>query len=165
MNQMYDKIKKIRLAANVGLWGSLLLIALTIAEHYLAEYVWIHEIVTNDYTRHLFTIIGLVLAVTDIAVILFTLRRQLPRLRQMDSVEERLDNYLTLVCSVYLVTLVVVLILCAIIVIIRDNTLIMLLLLLFVTLVLNFPNMYKIKSDLGFDDGVMKQLFGDQYVK
>ena len=66
---------------------------------------------------------------------------------------------------IYLGTLFIVLSVCVIIVVTHENTLIMVLLLLFVTLMLNFPNMYKMKTDLGLNDDEMKSLFGDKYIK
>ena len=41
----------------------------------------------------------------------------------------------------------------------------MLLLLLFVTLVLNYPNMYKMKADMGLLDDEMAALFGNDYIR
>lgn len=158
------KIKAIRRAANTGLYGSLLFVVLTIVEHYLAQYVWIHEITASDYTHRLFLMVGLVLAVADIALVLFALRRQLPRVRQLDSVDERLERYAALVRSVYCTTMAVVFVLCAIIVTTKENTLIMLLLLMVVMLMLAYPNMYKMKADMGLTDDEMKELFGDKFL-
>lgn len=165
-NRDFNKpLAAIRRAANVGLWGSLLLIALTVVEHYLDRYVWAREIVMDDYSRHKLLIVGLVMAVADIAAVLLTIRKDIPRLRQLDGVEEKLKRYKGLVRMVYLGTMSIVLLVCAIIVVTHENTLIMVLLLLFVTLMLNFPNMYKMKTDLGLNDDEMKSLFGDQYIK
>lgn len=160
-----NNIKKIRLSANIGMYGSVLMLALVIAEHYLAKNVWIHEITYNDYTQHLFTSVGLVLAVVDIAMLLLSHRRQTRRLRQMDSMEEKLKNYASLISTNYYFTLVVSIIVSAIIVVVQDNTLIMLLMLLVVALMLNYPNMYKMKADMGLNDNEMKQLFGEKYIK
>lgn len=164
MKQKRNEIKKIRIAANVGLYGSLLLCILTVAEHYLAKYVWVREITTNEYTRHLFLMVGLVVSVIDIAMALFLMRKQAPRLRQMDTVDEKLDGYCRLIGTIYFTSLFVVLLVSATIVITHENTLIMLLLLLFITLVLNYPNMYKMKVDCGLDDQEMKDLFGNDYI-
>ena len=158
-------IKAIRRAANIGLYGTLLLSVLTVAEYYLAKYVWIREITSNEYTRHLLLTIGLVVAVLDISMVLLTLRRQIPRLRQLDDRDEKLGKYRQLVRSVYFSTLVVVFVVCAVVILSRENTLIMLLMLLFVMLALNYPNMYKMKTDLGMNDEDMTELFGDQYIK
>ena len=40
----------------------------------------------------------------------------------------------------------------------------MLLLLLVITLMLQYPNMYKIRADLGLFDEEMRHLFGDAYI-
>lgn len=156
-------IKKIRQSANIGLYGSLLLCICVVAEHFLDRHVWVREITTNDYTRQLFLIIGLVLAVGTIAYALFAMRKGAPRLRQTDGVEAKLKAYARLIATVYYLSLFTVLIVGAIIVITHENRLIMLLMLLFVTLVLCYPNMYKIKADTGMNDDEMKELFGEEY--
>lgn len=156
---------RIRMAANIGMYGSMLILAVVIVEHYLAQHVWIHEITANDYSRHLFTAVGLVLAVIDIAMVLFSHRRQTRRIRQMDSADEKLKNYASLIRTNYFFTLVVAVIVGVIIVVVQENTLIMLLMLLVVALMLNYPNMYKMKADMGLDDDKMKELFGDKYIK
>lgn len=160
---MHPIIPRIRRVANIGLYGTLLLIGLTVAAHYLDRYLWERTIVTNDYTHHLLVVTGLVLAVITIAVILYNLRSRLPRLRQLDDLQDKLERYSSMLRLHYLVALLVTLLLAAVIIITHDNLLIMLQLLLFVTLALSYPNMYKIKADLGLLDDEMKQLFGDQY--
>lgn len=157
-------IRKIRTAANIGLWGSVFFTGLTIIEHYLSKYVWAREITANEYTRRLFLVIGLVISVVDIALILFTLRRQTPRLRQMDSLEGKLQGYRALMASVYYATLADTVIVSAVVVTTHENVMIMLLLLMVVTLMLNYPNMYKMKTDMGLNEDEMKQLFGDSYI-
>lgn len=165
-NKDFNKLlKAIRGAANIGLWGSLLLLALTIAEHYLDRYVWLRTIVMDEYSRHKLLIIGLIMVVADVAAVLLTIRKDVPRLRQLEDIELKLKRYKSLVQMIYLGTLFIVLSVCVIIVVTHENTLIMVLLLLFVTLMLNFPNMYKMKTDLGLNDDEMKSLFGDKYIK
>lgn len=158
-------IKSIRRSANIGLYGSLLLCICVVAEHFLDRHVWTREITTNEYTHRLFLIVGLVLAVGTIAYVLFAMRRGAPRLRQTDGVEAKLQGYARLIATVYYLSLFTVLIVGAIIVVTHENRLIMLLMLLFVTLVLCYPNMYKIKSDTGLNDDEMKELFGEEYAK
>ena len=153
-----------RRAANIGLYGTLLVSALTVAEYYFATQVWQHTIVTNVYTHNLLLMVGVVLAVAVISIILLTLRKQLPRLRQTDSVDDRLTGYRSLVRSVYYTSLTAAAVISACIVISNENTMIMLLLLLFVMLMLNYPNMYKMKADLGLNDSEMTSLFGDKYL-
>lgn len=164
MKQNNNPVRAIRTAANIGLWGTLLFGLLTVAEHYMAEYVWARTIVTNKYTHDLLLYGGWVIVVLDIAIILFTVRRQIPKIRQLDAVEEKLDRYKGLVQSIYYTSLVISIIVCAVIVITHESTLLMLLLLHFFTLVLSFPNMYKMKVDCGLNDQEMKELFGDNYI-
>jgi len=102
--------------------------------------------------------------VVDIALILFSMRKQMPRLRQLDDIDERLSRYASMVQSGYLITLFVTLLVAAVVVITHENTLIMLMLLLGLTLMLNYPNMYKIRADLGLLDDEMRSLFGDAYI-
>ncbi|MBP5548840.1 MAG: hypothetical protein J6X58_08135 [Bacteroidales bacterium] len=158
---MHPKLKSIHRAANIGLYGTLLLCILTVAEHFLDKYVWVREITTNEYTHHLFLVVGLILSVVDIAMVLFTMRRQIPKIRSIDDVDEKISRYTSLVRSVFYCTLFVVFLVCAFVVITHENTMIMLLLLLFVTLVLDYPNMFKIKSDLGLNNEQMKELFSN----
>lgn len=159
-----NPVRAIRTAANLGLWGTLFFGLLTVAEHYLAEYVWAKTIVTNKYTHDLLLYGGWVLVVLVIAIILFTVRRQIPRIRQLDAVEEKLDRYKGMIQTIYYTSLIVSIIICSIIVITHENTLLMLLLLHFFTLALCFPNMYKLKVDCGLNDQDMKDLFGDSYI-
>lgn len=159
---MNKHIKTIRRAANVGFYGSLLLVGLAVVAHFTRP-MWKFDIVANEYTHKLFLAVALVLAVGDVAVVLFTLRRSLPQVRQLDAVDDRLSRYSGIVRGVYLGTLVVVLVVAAVIVLLNENTLIMLLLLMVLLLMLNYPNMYKIKADLGLLDDEMTQLFGDAY--
>ena len=41
----------------------------------------------------------------------------------------------------------------------------MMMLLLFFMAVMNYPNMYKMKSDMGLFDDEMSDLFGDNYIR
>ena len=157
-------IKSISRIANVGLWGSLFFSALTVALHYLPVRVTI-EAVTNDAeVSHRFMLFGLVVAVAVIAFFLFYLRREIPRVRQKDTVDERLAKYNNIVRTIYVVTLFAVTAVGVIEILTGENALIMLLLLMFIMLMLNYPNMYKMKADMGLNDDEMKSLFGDQYI-
>lgn len=164
MKQNNNPVRAIRTAANIGLWGTLFFGLLIVAEHYMAEYVWAKTIVTNKYTHDLLLYGGWVLVVLVIAIILFTVRRQIPRIRQLDAVEEKLDRYKGMIQTIYYTSLIVSIIICSIIVITHENNLLMLLLLHFFTLALCFPNMYKLKVDCGLNDQDMKDLFGDNYI-
>jgi len=164
MSTKHPAIRKLRRSANIGLYGTLLIVLLTIVEHYLSNYVWVRQIVANEYTRHLLLMVGLIVSVVDIALILFSMRKQMPRLRQLEDIDDRLTRYASIVQNGYLITLFVSMFVAAIVVITHENTLIMLMLLLGLTLMLNYPNMYKIRADLGLLDDDMLRLFGNDYI-
>ena len=159
------EIRSIRRAANIGLYGTLALGLLTLVEHYLAEHVWARQIVTNDYTHQLLYIAAPVLTVVGISYILLMVRRQLPQVRQLDTVDEKLPHYRAVVRTVYAILLLVMFVCCAVVVITRENIVIMMMLLLFFMAVMNYPNMYKMKSDMGLLDDEMSDLFGDNYIR
>ena len=92
------------------------------------------------------------------------MRKNAPKLRQTDGVDQKLEGYAKIVSSVCYLSLFVVFLVGAVIVITHENVLIMLLMLLFVSLVLNYPNMYKIKADTGLNDDEMKEIFGEKYL-
>ena len=157
-------LKSIRRAANVGLYGSLTVGLLTLVEYFLAAHVWVHRIVTNEYTHRLLFVAAPVLTVVGLSVILFSLNRRLRQLRQLDTVEQKLIQYRSLMRGVYGILLALMVLCSAVVVITGENIVIMMLLLLFFMAVMSYPNMYKMKADLGFIDEEMTMLFGDKYI-
>ena len=97
-------------------------------------------------------------------VALLTIRKQIPRLRQADSVEQKLTGYASHIRSLYLTMFVVVLIICIFMVLSNQKVLLMLAMVSVLTLFLGYPNIYRIKVELGLTDEEMKQLFGDKYI-
>ena len=59
---------------------------------------------------------------------------------------------------------VVVLIICIFMVLSNQKVLLMLAMVSVLTLFLGYPNIYRIKVELGLTDEEMKQLFGDKYI-
>lgn len=148
-------IKKIQRRANIGLYGSLIIGVATLLFHQFCHY----RFYVNDYGHRLMLIGGSVLTVLVVATILLTVRRSLPQIRQLDSVEERLKRYTDLVANLYNSTLAVVFIDCLIVVLAHESTLFMLLLLLVMCLVMLYPSSLKMKVDLGLTDEQFDQLF------
>ena len=60
--------------------------------------------------------------------------------------------------------LAIVVIECVLIILMSDTSLLMVTILLVLLLFLCYPNMYKMKNDLGLNDEEMKSLFGDAYI-
>ena len=108
--------------------------------------------------------IGCAIAVIDLSLALLAIRRRIPRLRQLSQLDEKLKGYASMVKNLYYGTLAAVVALSLIIALTGNTRLIMFLLIIVLTLFLAFPNMYKMKVDLGLDDETMKSLFGDSYI-
>ena len=92
------------------------------------------------------------------------IRKQVPRLRQTESLEAKLTGYANYIRSLYLSILAVVVILCAMTVVSSQNVLLMLAMVTVLMLILAYPNIYKVKVDLGLTDEETTSLYGDQYM-
>ena len=66
--------------------------------------------------------------------------------------------------SLYTTMLAVVVVLCAFTILSARNVLLMLAIVSVLVLFLNYPNIYRMKVDLGLTDEEMKNLFGDKYI-
>lgn len=157
MNQ--KDVKVVRRASAVGLWGAVAVVLLTVAFIYSP---W--RFYPSAQSARWMTIAGTVLAVLAISMTLLTVRRQVPQLRQSESLETKLAGYAAHVRSVYMTMLAVVVLICIITALSARNVLLMLALVCALVLVLNYPNMYKMKVDLGLTDEEMRSLFGDRYI-
>jgi hypothetical protein len=154
------EIKKIRRYSQTGLWGSVAMVIL--ASFFL--YVSPVRFMQTEHTARWMLIAGSVLAVLAVSMALLTIRKQIPRLRQAESVEEKVTGYASHIRSLYLTMLAVVVIICLFMVLSNQKVLLMLALISVLTLFLAYPNIYRIKVELGLTDEEMKQLFGDCYI-
>lgn len=156
---MTDNLKKIRRTANIGLYGSIAVIILAVVFHFSPFRITPQQ---PDVQRWML-IAGSVLAVLAIVIILMTIRKAAPAIRQLDSVDCRVKNYAAYISNLYIGSLSVVLVECVLIVLMSDTSLLMVTILLVLLLFLSYPNMYKMKGDLGLTDEQMSALFGDDY--
>lgn len=152
-------IKQIRTASYIGLIGSLLAIVVAIVFKYLVKYAFYQS---PEVFRTL-TLTASVFVILDVVLILNIVRRQVPKLRNISTLDNRLQNYASLIKTMNYCTLVITILVSTIIILLGNYNLLMLAMLLVVTLFFTYPNMYKIKIDLELDDVQMKSLFGDQY--
>ena len=106
---------------------------------------------------------GCLLAVIGIAGALFGVRRATPKIRQLERVEDRLAHYSAHVRNLYYGMLAVVMMLCALCVLSGDRAMLMLVLLCALTIFMAFPNVYRMKVDMGLTDEEARQMFGSQY--
>lgn len=148
-------IKKIQRRASIGLYGSLIVGVATLLFHSFCHY----RFYVNDYGHRLMVIGSAILTVLVVSSILLMVRRNLPQIRQLDSVDERLKHYTDHIANIYNSTLAVVVIDCLIVIFSHESTLFMLLLLLVMCLILIYPSSLKMKVDLGLTDEQFDQLF------
>ncbi|MBR1851384.1 MAG: hypothetical protein IJ789_08485 [Bacteroidales bacterium] len=152
--------KRIRTAGAVSLWTSVGLVIATALFYFASRY----RFYANDYTARWMLIASSVLAVLAVSMALLTIRKQVPQLRQTDNLEQKLKGYATLTANVGYSLLFVVVVLCAVIVFTNQNVLFMLAIVVVMMLFLTYPNIYRIKHDLGLDDEQMTTLFGNKYI-
>lgn len=157
---MDNNIKKFRRAANVGLYGSIVVVLITVIFHFSPFRVAPQ---TPEVQRWML-IAGTVLAVLAVVMALMTIRKTTPRIRQLDVMDKKIEAYASYINSLYTSTLTIVVIECVLITLMSESALLMVTILLVLLLFLAYPNMYKMKSDLGLNDEEMKSLFGDAYI-
>lgn len=157
---MFEKeIGTIKRTSQTGLWGSVGAVILTAA--FMMSPWTLHQ---SAYVSRWMLIAGSVLAVLAVSMTLMVVRRQVPRLRQSESLEAKLQGYASHVKSTFMSMFAVVVLLCLMTVLSGQNVLLMLSMVATLTLFLAYPNIYKVKVDLGLTDEEMKSLYGDRYI-
>ena len=157
---MQKHIKTIQRSSRLGLWGSVAAVILTVAFIYAAPW----RFYPSAHTSQWMLIVGSVLAVLAVSMVLLTVRRRVPQLRQAEGLETKLAGYAAHVRETYLSMFGVVLVLCLFTLFADRSVMLMLALVSTLVLVLMFPNIYRIKVDLGLTDEEMRMLFGDRYI-
>ena len=153
-------IKKLRRSANWGLYGSIAVILLAVIFHFTPY----HVSYQSPQVARWMLIAGTVLAVLAVVMILLTVRKTTPALRQLDSLDDKIKGYHSYITNLYNSTLAIVVIECILITLMSDTALLMGIILMVLVLFICYPNMYKMKHDLGLTDDEMKSLFGDAYI-
>lgn len=156
--QPKDRIKKIQRNANIGFYGSLVAGIATLVFHQFCHY----RFYVNNYGHRLMLIGGVFLTVMVVGTILLSVRRTLPQIWKLDSVDERLKRYTDHLSTLFRSSLAVAIIDCALIVLSGDSILFMLLMILILTLMMLYPSRLKMKVDLGLTDEQYDQLFGQE---
>jgi MFS family permease len=153
-------IKKLRRSANVGLYGSIAVILMAVVFHFMPY----HITYQSPQVARWMLIAGTVLAVLAVVMMLLTVRKTTPALRQLDNLDNKIKGYHSYITNLYNSTLAIVVIECILIVLMSDTSLLMVTILMVLVLFICYPNMYKMKHDLGLADDEMKSLFGDAYI-
>lgn len=157
---MNEYVKTIRRSANIGLWGSVGVVIL--AAFYQLVSPW--RVYPSQYTARWMLIVGSILAVLAMSMSLLVIRKQIPSLRQADTLDQKLGGYAQHIRSLYISMLVVVTLICVFMVLSAQNVLLMLAMVATLMLFLAYPNIYRMKVELGLTDEEMKALFGDRYI-
>ena len=148
INPQSPKLKKIQCSANIGLYGSIILGILTLVYHNFCHY----RFYVNPYGRRFMLVAASVLSVLTIVTLLLVVRRSIPRLRQMSSLEEKLAAYAKHISDIFRGSLAVVVFICVIIVLSNESIVFMLLMLIVLMLIMLYPSSMKLKVDLGLTD-------------
>ena len=153
---MQQYIKQIKRNAAIGLWGSVGAVVVAAVLCYV-----LHPV--SGASRWM-VLAGTVLAVLAVSMMLLSVRKQIPLLRQTEGLDKKLSGYATHVRDLYLTMLTVVVILCLFTILSGHTVLLMLAMVSTLVLFLNYPNIYRIKVDLGMTDDEARELFGDSYI-
>lgn len=157
---MEKYIKTIRRSANVGLWVSVGIVVSSALYTLVSPY----HFYASQYTSRWMLVAGSVLAVLAVSMSLLVIRKQIPALRQAEGLESKLRGYAQHIRSLYLSMMVVVVLICAFMVLSSQNVLLMLAMVATLMLFLAYPNIYRMKVELGLEDDEMQTLFGDRYI-
>lgn len=157
---MNDYLKTIRRSSAVGLWGSVAAVIIAALFHLFSPYRFYPSVATSRWML----IAGSVLAVLAVSASLLVVRKQIPALRQNENLEAKLSGYAQHIRSLYLNMLAVVVIIAVLTVLSAQNVLLMLAIVSALMLFLTYPNIYRIKADLGLTDDEARTLFGDSYI-
>jgi len=158
---MQNLIRKIRRTANWGLYGSIAAVLLVVIFHFSP---W-HITYQSPQVSRWMLIAGAILAVLAVVMALMTIRKTTPRLRQLSDLDQKLTGYTTYITNLYRGSLSIVIIECVFILLMSDTSLLMITILLILLLFLAYPNMYKMKNDLGLTEDEMTSLFGSDYIR
>lgn len=152
--------KNIRTASAAGLWGSVGVVI--VAAFFVLASPW--RFYPTAYTAKIMLIVATVLTVGVVSMVLMTARRRVPQLRQSESLEAKLGGYASYIGGIYWTTLFAVAVTCVLAVLSAQSALLMLAMVSTLVLFLTYPNIYRIKVDLGLTDEEMKSLYGDKYI-
>lgn len=161
MTNYTTKIKQMRRNANIGLYGSIGVALAVILFYYLSPYRFYLEARAARFLM----LGGVALAVLVVAMALLTISRKPRRLRQIDDIDRRFSEYQAMVSSIYTYCLISNVLLCAIITLCHDNLLLMFVIITTLLLFLAYPNMYKVKVDIGLTHEQMHTIYGDAYTE
>ena len=160
---MFEKeTNLIKRMSQTGLWGSVATVFVTMLFVFVSPWRFPNQ---TEYVNRWMLIAGSVLAILSMSMGLLVVRKQIPRLRQAENLQGKVQGYAAHVRSLFLSVFAVVVILCLLMVLSNQSVLLMLAFVTVLFLFLAYPNIYKVKVDLGLTNDEMKQLYGDKYIE
>lgn len=153
-------LKQIKTASRIGLIGSIIVAATTIAWMLWSKYTFRQ----SPQVHSALLVVCTLLAIGGMSAMLLTVRKRLPKLRQLDDVAERVQGYCAVVKGIYYGMFAVIVIMCIGTVLMGDKNMLMMVLLVTLSMFMQFPNIYRMKVDMGLTDQQAKELFGDDYI-
>ncbi len=156
---MNEHITHIQRHSRLGLWTS---VATVIAA---GLFLWLspRQFVQNAYTCQWMLVAGALLAIGTVSMALLAIRKRIPHLRQSEGLDTKLGGYASHVRHLYRSLAASIIILCLMAVVSGQSILLILAIVTTMILILSYPNIYKLKADLGLTDQEMRHLFGEKY--
>ncbi len=158
MREQY--LKKIKNASRFGLIASLVVVVFTIMWIWVSPYTFRQ----SDRVVSVMLITVCLLAIANMAMVLLSVRNRFMKIRRLETMDERLQQYSAVVVRNYYVTFFIILVCCGLTILSGNSNLLMLVLVLSLTLFMAFPNMYRMKVDMGLTNEQAKELWGDEYL-
>ncbi len=150
----------IKCASRFGLIASLVVVVFTIMWMWVSPYTFRQ----SDRVVSMMLIAVCLLAIADMSMVMLSVRNRFAKIRRLETMDERLQQYSAVVARNYYVTFAVILT-CSILTILSGySILLMVVLVLSLSLFMAFPNMYRMKVDMGLTNEQAKELWGDEYI-
>ncbi len=158
MREQY--LKTIKSASRFGFIASMVVVVFTIMWMWVSPYTFRQ----SDRVMAIMLVAVCLLAIVNMSIVLLSVRNRFAKIRRLETLEERLQQYSAVVARNYYVTFVIILVCCFFTVLSGKNEMLMLVLVLSLTLFMAFPNMYRMKVDMGLTNEQAKELWGDEYI-
>ena len=156
-------VRLLQRSAAIGVIGSMVAIVAAIGEYFWEQQLWDKTITASDGAKHSMLLMAILLVIAQWLIYTRLFRTTLKKLPQLEDIATRLLVYRKATKTLSLTTLISVFLLSAIVIMSGIRLLLALALLQWMVLIINYPNMYRIKAEANLDEETMKRLFGAKY--
>lgn len=158
-----QNVKLLQRNATLSVIFSMIAIVAAIGKHFVEQQLWDKTLTASDGAKNSMLLISILLVAAQWLVYTRLYRTTLKKLPQVDDVATRLLVYRKASKTLFLTTLFSIILISAFVIMSGIRILLALALIQWMLLILNYPNMYRIKAEANLDDGTMRQLFGETY--